>query len=333
MKLLRNPEMIFVTLLLACGAVVFTVTAFLCGGSLGWLMVSAWVFFLLCFYIFTWRRYAAIAKLSSSIDRILHGEELSIADSREGELSVLHSELQKMLNRLGEQAEALKKDKVGLSNGLADISHQLRTPLTSMNLTVSMLRNPDLAPERRLTLLRELSQSLSRIDWLVETLLKLSKIDAGTAVFRKEKVWARELLEKAGETLLIPMELKEQQLILSVEEESFLGDLQWSSEAMGNILKNCMEHTEVGGIIRVEVSETALYTQFVISDNGPGFCPEDIPHLFERFYKGSNASPESVGIGLALARRIVQEQNGVLNAANGTQGGAQFTIRFYKGVV
>ena len=215
MKLLRNPEMIFVTLLLACGAVVFTVTAFLCGGSLGWLMVSAWVFFLLCFYIFTWRRYAAIAKLSSSIDRILHGEELSIADSREGELSVLHSELQKMLNRLGEQAEALKKDKVGLSNGLADISHQLRTPLTSMNLTVSMLRNPDLAPERRLTLLRELSQSLSRMDWLVETLLKLSKIDAGTAVFRKEKVWARELLEKAGETLLIPMELKEQQLILA----------------------------------------------------------------------------------------------------------------------
>ena len=129
MKLLRNPEMIFVTLLLACGAVVFTVTAFLCGGSLGWLMVSAWVFFLLCFYIFTWRRYAAIAKLSSSIDRILHGEELSIADSREGELSVLHSELQKMLNRLGEQAEALKKDKVGLSNGLADISHCLTAPL------------------------------------------------------------------------------------------------------------------------------------------------------------------------------------------------------------
>lgn len=333
MKLLKNPEVIKITLLFFTAGIAFSIAAFLFDTNAGFLMLGAWAFFLIVFLWFTGRRYNALAELSLSIDRILHGEQLSISDSKEGELSILSSELQKMLNRLKEQAEALQQDKITLSDAIADISHQLRTPLTSMNLTVSLLRKSELSPEKRMTLLRELNKSLARIEWLVEALLKISKIDAGTAVFRKEPVSVRELIEKSCENLLIPMELKEQNLLISVGDESFAGDFQWSSEAIGNIVKNCMEHTPVGGEIRIEAEETALYTQVVICDNGVGFSKEDIPHLFERFYKGTNASAESVGIGLALSRMIIAAQNGVITATNHPKGGAMFTIRFYKGII
>lgn len=333
MKLLKNPEVIKITLLFLTAGIAFSIAAFLFDTNAGFLMLGAWAFFLIVFLWFTGRRYNALAELSLSIDRILHGEQLSVADSKEGELSILSSELQKMLNRLKEQAEALQQDKITLSDAIADISHQLRTPLTSMNLTVSLLRKSELSPEKRMTLLRELNKSLERIEWLVEALLKISKIDAGTAIFRRDTVSAKELIEKACENLLIPMELKEQTLSVSVRDESYVGDFQWSSEAIGNIVKNCMEHTPVGGEIRIAAEETALYTQLVICDNGVGFAKEDIPHLFERFYKGSNASAESVGIGLALARMIIAAQNGVITAANHPKGGALFTIRFYKGII
>lgn len=333
MKLMKNPEVIKITLLFLVAGVAFSLAAFLFDTNAGFLMLGAWAFFLIVFLWFTGRRYNALAELSLSIDRILHGEQLSIAECKEGELSILSSELQKMLNRLKEQAEALQQDKITLSDAIADISHQLRTPLTSMNLTVSLLRKSELSPEKRITLLRELNKSLSRIEWLVEALLKISKIDAGTAVFRRDMVSVKELIEKACENLLIPMELKEQTLSVSVRDESFVGDFQWSSEAIGNIVKNCMEHTPVGGEIRIEAEETALYTQLIICDNGVGFAKADIPHLFERFYKGSNASAESVGIGLALSRMIIAAQNGVITAANHPKGGAMFTVRFYKGVI
>ena len=116
-------------------------------------------------------------------------------------------------------------------------------------------------------------------------------------------------------------------------DETCTGDLAWSAEALGNVLKNCMEHTPAGGIISVKAEETALYTQITVRDNGPGFVKEDIPHLFERFYRGKNAGADSVGIGLALARMIVAEQGGTVTADNPAEGGARFVIRFYKSVI
>lgn len=333
MKLWNNPEIKHFLILYGTIACLFTLAGFLIHPYAGGLLGIACIIFLGIFLLFTGRRYRALSRMSLSIDRLLHGEILQISDCREGELSVLGAELQKMTARLQEQADALQRDKLQLSVAMADISHQLRTPLTSMNLTLSMLRGSDLTAHRRLELMWELSKSLQKIDWLVEALLKLSKLDAGTVQFARSPVAVSALIEKASETLLVPIELREQELTVRVGEESFLGDLSWTSEALANLIKNCHEHTPEGGKLTIEALETPLFTQITVRDNGPGFVPEEIPHLFERFYKGSGSSPESVGIGLALSRMIITAQNGTLTAANAPEGGALFTIRFYKSVL
>ena len=215
---------------------------------------------------------------------------------------------------------------------LADISHQLRTPLTAMNLTAAMLREPGLSEQRRLELSRELQTLLSRTDWLVETLLKLSKLDAGTVELRREQVPVRELIDRAAAPLSIPLELRGLQLAVSCSSESLTADPVWTAEAIGNLLKNSMEHTPSGGTITVTAEQTALYTAITVEDTGCGFDEADLPHLFERFYKGKNASESSYGIGLALARTIIAAQNGTIQAMN-TGTGAKFLIKFYHQVL
>lgn len=291
------------------------------------------------FIIYDRTRKRKIRKLTELIDRILHGEEgVSIEECKEGEIEVLASEIQKMTIRLKEQSDALMADKRDLANALYDISHQLRTPLTSMNIEVEMLSKEDLDYERRLKLKRDLKSSLGRIDWLVESLLKLSKIDAKTASFEHEEVKVRELVEKSAEPLLVSMELRNINFHMEVQDETYVGDLRWSMEAIGNLLKNALEHTAVGGTISVKSEENPLFTEITVSDDGEGFCEEDIPNLFKRFYRGKNASEQSIGIGLALARSVIQEQNGTIKAMNlktpnGEIQGACFVVRFYKSVI
>ena len=296
---------------------------FLCGAALG------------CAHaVFTRRRYRDIAELSRRIDAILHGQEnLRIDENDEGELAILRSEVQKMTLRLKENADALQTDKKYLTRAMEDIFHQLRTPLTAMNLEVTLLGTKELTYERRLELTRELKKQLQHMDWLVETLLKMSQLDAGTVALRQDDVAVRQLVEKAGESLVIPMELRGQTLRTDVGEACFSGDLPWSAEALGNILKNCMEHTPEGGTVTVKAEETPIFTQITVRDTGPGFDPADIPHLFERFYRGSTAGEGSIGIGLAMSRMVIAAQNGTVTADNPPDGGARFTIRFYKTIV
>lgn len=278
-------------------------------------------------------RYQALKKLSRDLDHLLlTGTPLPIGQYEEGELSILACQIQKMALGLTEAADTVKGEKAHLAQSLADISHQLRTPLTSMNLTAAMLGSRELSQQRRLELVRELQGLLSRTDWLVESLLKLSKLDAGMVELAKEQVPIKGLIARACEPLAIPMELREQHLTVRCGEERFTGDLVWSSEALGNLLKNCMEHTPQGGRVTVAAWETPLFTQITVEDTGPGFDPKDIPHLFERFYKGTNASQDSWGIGLALARTVITAQNGTLQAMNGDTG-ARFVIKFYKQVI
>lgn len=348
MNLLHNPE-----IKRGLAAHLFLATS---ATMLGWLHDAYTAFFLalfsilyiLVYYIFTNARYRKLQQLSLELDSMLHNNSpIEFAKYREGELSILESELSKMTLRLSEQAAALASDKQFLADSMADISHQIRSPLTSSNLILSLLMEQELPRERRRQLLRELTQLLSRIDWLVESLLKMSKMDAGTVSFQRQPICVPELIKQAAEPLLIPMELREQTLdIISATppeqvsglsdkhsaktDPQFTGDFAWSTEAVLNILKNCMEHTPVGGQIQASCSQNAIYTEIVIEDNGEGFGKEDLPHLFERFYKGKNASEHSVGIGLALAQMIVTRQNGTLKAENRLEGGARFIIRFYR---
>ena len=278
-------------------------------------------------------RYRKLQKLSSDLDTLLiSGTPLPIREYNEGELSILANHIQKLTLRLTESAEAIKADKVYLADSLADISHQLRTPLTAMNLTTTMLRDPELSTEKRMELTGELRSLLTRTEWLVETLLKLSKLDAGAVKLAQDPVRVKNLIARAAKPIAIAMDLRNQKLIIHCAEETFTGDLVWTAEAIGNILKNCMEHTPEGGTITITAQETALYTQIEVQDTGAGFDVKDIPRLFERFYKGSNASETSYGIGLALARTVITAQNGTVQAANGSTG-AKFVIKFYKQII
>lgn len=312
---------------------VLSVIGFIVSFSSGILVLSACAIVTIIYMCVEHYRYRQLKRLSSAVDALLLcGEPLSIGEYEEGELSILANQIQKMTLRLMEATAVIKEDKEHLADSLADISHQLRTPLTAMNLTATMLRAHDLTEARRMELTGELRNLLLRTDWLVETLLKLSKLDAGTIKLAKDPISVSDLISRAADPIAIPMDVRNQQLIIECAQEQFIGDLTWSAEALGNILKNCMEHTPEGGTITVTAQETALYTQIEVEDTGSGFDPQDIPHLFERFYKGANASENSYGIGLALARTVIVNQNGTVQAMNG-ESGARFVIKFYKQVI
>lgn len=331
--MLRNRELwqallglVAITVVLA--AVGWYVAGLACAGLL--LLLGAAAGLLL--WLPARRRYRAIAEMSRDIDRVLHGlESHSIQASTEGELAILQSEIQKMTLRLRQAAQEQREQRLQLADAMADISHQLRTPLTAIHLTLSMLGGEELPAAERQRLLRELRRLVSRMDWLVETLLKMSRIDAGAVSFQPVPCRAADIVERAAQPLAVALELRGIALEVQAGEEELTADPVWSGEALGNVLKNCMEHAS--SRIRVSARETALFTELAVQDDGPGFQPEDIPHLFERFYRGQNASDNSVGIGLALARMVLSAQNGTIRAENAREGGARFILRWYKSAV
>lgn len=332
MVFLRNPEVrraLAVYVVVSLGAVV---AAWFWSPWFGLFTLALCALFTAIHLGITYRRYQKISQLAAQIDGLLHGSIPAETPYAEGELAVLQSEIAKMTVRLREQQQRLQDDKIYLADSIADISHQIRTPLTSINLLVSLLAEPDLAPQRKAQLLRELMQLLSRIDWLITTLLKMSKLDAGTIQLRQETISLETLIHRSVESLLIPMELREQDLRICAEG-TFRGDLAWTCEALSNIVKNCMEHTPQGGTVEITAEENPLYAAITISDTGSGIPKEDLPHIFERFYKGKDSGDRSFGIGLSLARSIIKQQNGTIKAENCPSGGARFTIRFYKGTV
>ena len=333
MKLLRNKEMAAALLMYAGVSAAAVVCALFMGGGVALLMLVVCLLFIVIFLAASYRRYQSLSRLSAELDRILHGNEnIDLERYSEGELSILQSEIYKMTVTLREQSQKLRDDKVFLADAIADISHQIRTPLTSMNITLSLLEETDLTEERRQELIRELYGLLSRIDRLINMLLKMSRLDAGAVQFKEESISLNELIRIAVKPLLVSLELKGQSFEAEAEGD-FCGDVTWTCEAIGNIVKNCAEHTPEGGRISVAASENALYSEIVISDSGSGIDKEDLPNIFRRFYKGKSSGEDSFGIGLALAKMIVTGQNGVVKAENGAQGGAVFTLRFYKGVV
>lgn len=284
------------------------------------------------FMLFTMWRYREIRRLSDYLALVYTGgQPLDIRDNTEGELSILKNDIYKVTLTLSEQSELLKKDKRYLADALSDISHQLKTPLTSMFVMTELLGDTELPQEKREEFLANIHQQLERIQWLVSSLLKLSKIDAQAVSFKKDPVQVSALIDKAAAPLLISMELKEQQLIITCEDSIYwTGDFGWTAEALLNILKNCVEHTPSQGIIRISCTENPLHIEVTISDSGSGIAKEDLPFLFNRFYKGKNASPDSVGIGLAMAKTILQNQNANIYVESESGVGTQFTIKFYK---
>jgi signal transduction histidine kinase len=277
------------------------------------------------------KQYGQIREITRYAGKINRGDySLDIRDNREGDLSILKNEIYKITTLLKEQAGALQRDRALLADSLADISHQLKTPLTSLSVLNDLLSdNP--AEEKRALFLERMRAQLKRIEWLVSSLLKLSRLDAGAVTMKKERIRVHALVEKALASLGIPLEIKMLQVYLEGDEDAgFIGDFEWSCEALINIIKNCIEHTPENGSLKISFEQNPLYTGIRVEDSGAGIAPEDLPHIFNRFYKGKDAAPDQVGIGLAMARTIVEKQGGDITVKSDPGGGSEFTIKFYR---
>lgn len=287
----------------------------------------------LTFYIVTKKRYKKIADLNNYLSLVCAGNYLiDIKDNTEGELSILKNNLYKVIVLLRSKNELLEKDKIYLADSLADISHQLKTPLTSLMVMVDLLKDEkNIDKQKQFISIIEIQ--ISKIKWLVENLLKLSKLDAGTIKFKKEKIDVLSVITKSLSPFLVQMEMKNISLETTINDFSFTGDLNWTSEAVENIIKNCIEHTADYGKLNIETGVTNIYSYIKITDNGCGIKKKDLPHIFERFYQGENSSKESVGIGLALAKTIVENQGGTIDVTSEENVGTEFIIKFNKMVV
>src|SRR5688572_6170587 len=277
---------------------------------------------------------AQVAGLSAYLRQIEAGNySLDVRDNGEGSFSLLKNDLYKVTVRLREQAELLQKDKTALSNLIADISHQIKTPLTSMGVLADLLAE-DPPEEDRRAFAERLRAQLGRIQWLVAALLKLARLDAGTASFKSEPVDVRRLIERALEPLQIPLEIKKQRLVIhGGKGASFTGDLNWSAEALTNVVKNCIEHTPEGGTIEISYGANALYAEIIVSDDGGGIASRDLPNIFNRFYRGEKTGENNVGIGLALAKAILTAQGGDISVRSQPGVGTSFDIRVFRGAV
>lgn len=327
----RNKEIRQFALILLLITAVFAAIGAAFHPAALWLSLASSACLCTAFLLFTKARYQSIARISDQIDLVLHhADRLYISEADEGELSILQSEITKMTQRIREQNHTLKAEKEHLADSLADIAHQLRTPLTSLTLVLSLLEKTSDKKEQK-ELFRETEELLVRMDWLITSLLKLSRLDAGVVIFKSEETEAVQLIHAALRPLAISMELHDITLHMQVPEGiQVCGDPGWLSEALQNILKNCIENIGDSGSIEILCRDTLLFTEITIHDSGAGFRKEDLPRLFDRFYRGKDSGAAGYGIGLALCKMIITRHGGTVTAKNHPQGGAVFLIRFPK---
>ena len=250
--------------------------------------------------------------------------------NQEGQIGLLKTELIKMTNILKEKVELLNNEKIFLNEVISDISHQLKTPMTSL-IILNDLMYEDLPKETKIEFLDKIKSQLNRMEWLIKSMLKLSKVEAKVIDFEKKEVKISELIKKSLSPSLMPMEIKNIELTVNGDENiSYMGDINWSCEAFINIIKNCVEHTDINGKINISYEENPLYCEVVIKDSGEGIDKKDLPHIFKRFYKGKSSKDDSVGIGLAMAKSIIESQNGDIYVKSEKNKGSEFHIIFHK---
>lgn len=250
--------------------------------------------------------------------------------NQEGQIGLLKTELIKMTNILKEKVELLNNEKIFLNEVISDISHQLKTPMTSL-IILNDLMYEDLPKETKIEFLDKIKSQLNRMEWLIKSMLKLSKVEAKVIDFEKKEVKVSELIKKSISPSLISMEIKNIELTVNGDENiSYIGDINWSCEAFVNIIKNCVEHTDINGKINISYEENPLYCEVVIKDSGEGIDKKDLPHIFKRFYKGKSSKDDSVGIGLAMAKSIIESQNGDIYVKSEKNKGSEFHIIFHK---
>lgn len=257
---------------------------------------------------------------------------LKIEENNNGELSKLRNELYKTTVLLKETAEISEKEKENLSTAIADISHQLKTPLTSIRIMLDNIQdNPDMEKAVRDDFLADISKQIDWISSLVVSLLKIAKFDAGTIKMENNEINAKNLIDNIVSNLAILIELKNIEIITTVDEKAtFIADYKWQQEALTNILKNAIEHSKQNSRIYITVENTSLFLKIIIKDEGSGIDKEDLKHIFQRFYKTKNSSENSIGIGLPLAKAIIEQSNGYIKVETKYGEGTSFEVKYIK---
>ena len=267
------------------------------------------------------------AVLSGYLDRIMEGQYDTLMQHDTG--SELEDSIYKAVVLLREEREQAQGAKKNLADNMADLSHQLKTPAASIGLTLSLLKKKAWDEETKQDIGRMEGQ-VGHLQHLVGSMLTLSRLDAGVLELEEKEFDLEEMLVDAVQPFVRQMEEKGICFgIQGADGISLSGDFGWCSEAFGNIIKNCVEHTPERGNISIVCRDNPIYTEIVIQDSGRGFDEADLPHLFERFYRGAGFSKDSAGIGLALAKSIIEKENGTVTAENTETGGAGFYIKFY----
>lgn len=256
---------------------------------------------------------------------------INIDENSEDELSILKNELYKITIMLKEDAENSKKDKLKLKDSLSDISHQLKTPLTSINIMLdNILDNPEMDNNTKEKFIQNIKREITNISSLVGEILKLSKFDASVIKFEEQQVFINDLVKSAISNIEMMAELKNINIEVNNRDNiKLVCDAKWQIEAITNILKNCIEHSNDDSTITIDIDSNKIYKQITIKDNGEGIDEKDLPHIFERFYKGKNSSKDSVGIGLALAKTIIEKDNGSIKVDSKKGKQTIFTIKYY----
>ncbi len=279
---------------------------------------------------FALKNKSEITSINNYLQDILRGTyDLNIADYNEKGLSVLKNDIYKVAIKLKELSEYERNEQTFLMNTLEDISHQLKTPLTALMVTNDILKNNDLTKEERENFLNKEAKELEKMEWLITTLLKYSKLNSGSVKLKKENVNVEETINSILDTLSIALELKEVEINLSDLDFNIICDKNWTKEALTNIIKNAIEHLDTEGYLEIKGEDNPLYQAIIIKDNGQGIKKEDIKNIFKRFYT-TNASKNSVGIGLNIAKLIFERQNAKIEVESVPNEFTTFKIIFPK---
>ena len=255
-----------------------------------------------------------------------------LIDISESEISNLKGELYKIVVELKEKSQNLANDRETLSNYLADISHQLRTPLMAITvMTDAIIQNKSSLDKKTQKIVWKISDQLDRMNWLVDSLLKMAQLETKTVVLSKEQYKLKDLVETVKNNMSIFIEQKNQVIDNEIEDDIYINiDQKWMNEAIENIVKNCIEYSKENSTIVINSAKNPLYTEIFIKDNGKGISKNDLPRIFDKFYKGENSSSNSFGIGLAFAKSVVESHCGEISAKSYENEGTTFIIKLYN---
>lgn len=283
------------------------------------------------------KMFSRVREISLSIQEGLKGNfTRQLSEEDEGDFSILSHHYNNMLQMIKQNIETLNEERKFLKEIISDISHQLKTPMSSiMILNELLIEDETMEAETREDFLNRTKTQLSRMNWLIKSLLKIARLEAKAISFKKEKARLLDVVSAAIEPLKILSEDKN--IFIEIRDKNnsdFIGDRDWTGEAILNVVKNCIEHTGDGGRIYMELSSTPISSTVTIRDNGEGISSRDLPHIFERFYKGgSSTKDDSIGIGLAMSKSIIEAQGGYIRVKSEVGTGTEFNITFLRGVI